>query len=52
MLATLDPANIAAIQPGLVRQSFLRHVQHAPSRADALAENVEIRVHPPMSLVR
>jgi len=49
VLSPLDPADIAAIQPRLMRQALLRHTEPAPSRANTLAENIEIRVHPPMS---
>lgn len=52
MFTALDPADIAAIQPGLVRQSLLRHTKLAPLGTDALSEDVEIRVHPPKSLER
>lgn len=44
VLAALDPADIAAVHPGRVRQSFLRHAKLAPKGADALAEDVEIRI--------
>jgi len=37
VLPTLDPANIAAIQPRLVGQSLLRHTEFSPLGADALA---------------
>lgn len=47
MFAAFDPADIAPIQPRLVRQRLLRHSQLATARPNALAENVEIGVaHP------
>lgn len=45
MFAALDPANVAAIQPRLMRQTLLRHTKLAPLGADAFAEDVEIWVH-------
>jgi hypothetical protein len=41
MLAPLDPADIAAVKTGRMRQSLLRHSKLAPTGADALAEDVE-----------
>jgi hypothetical protein len=52
VLAPLDTTDIAAIQTGLMRQSLLRHVEPAPPLANAFSEDVEVRVHPPMSLRR
>ncbi len=37
MLAALNPADITAIESGLIRQPLLRHTQFAPLGADALA---------------
>ncbi|WP_228383660.1 hypothetical protein [Sphingopyxis fribergensis] len=45
MFATLDPANIAAIQSCLMSKPFLRHAKLASAGADAFAQDVEIRVH-------
>ncbi len=44
MLAALDPADIAAIQTGFVRQAFLRHAHISTPGADAFAEDIEIRI--------
>lgn len=49
MFASLDPTDIAAIEPRLVRQSLLRHTKLAPLGTNAFAEDVEIRVHPAKS---
>lgn len=45
MFAALDPADVAAIESGFVRQTLLRHTKLAPLGTDAFAEDVEIRVH-------
>jgi hypothetical protein len=45
VFAALNPANITAIQPRLVRQSLLRRTKLAPLGTNAFAENVEIRVN-------
>lgn len=44
VLAALDPADIAAIEAGDVGQPLLRQPKLAPAFADALAEDVEIRI--------
>lgn len=49
VLAALDPTDIAAIEPCFVGQSLLRHSELAPAGANALAEDVEIWVHPATS---
>ena len=47
MLAALDPADIAAVQPRLMRQPFLAHPKRPTPSADTLAEDVEVGVaHP------
>lgn len=51
VFASLDTAHIAAIKPSFVRQTLLRHTKLAPFGTDALAENVEIWVHAPKSLI-
>lgn len=45
VFAALDPADIAAIQPCLMRQSLLRHAKLATLSADTFAEDVEVWVH-------
>lgn len=52
MLTALYATNITAIEPRFVRQFFLRHTKLLALGADALTEDVEIRVHPPKSLDR
>lgn len=53
MLAAFNAADVAAIQPSLVRQHLLRHPKLSPAGADALAEYVEIGIaHPSKSWVR
>ena len=47
MFASLDPANVAAIETRFVGQSLLRQTKPLASLADALAEDVEIWIaHP------
>lgn len=52
VFTAFDPSNVASIQVGFVRQPFLRHADAASSRANALSENVQTRIHLPMSLLR
>ncbi len=51
MFAALDAPDVTAIQPSLMRQTLLRHTKLAPFGAYALAEDVEIWVHAPKSLI-
>lgn len=47
MLPALDAADVAAIESGRVRQTFLRHAKLAPAGTNALAKDVEIGIaHP------
>jgi len=49
VLSTFNPADVTAVQSRLVRQGLLGHCEPAPLCTNALAENVQVRVHPPMS---